>query len=592
MREFFKMMFASMAGYALLSITFMLIMIGMVVSVASLTKKEVVIVAENSVLHLKFDETIADRSSNNPLSNFDFASMKSINTPGLNEILESIRKAKEDDNIKGIYLDLGDIPSGYATIEEIRNALLEFKKSGKFIISYGEEYTQKAYYLASVSDSIYLNPEGVIDFRGINGEIMFYKGMLEKLDVKVQVIRHGKFKSAVEPFILDKMSDASKEQTLKYLSSIWNHLLDGISQSRNLTVEDLNLIADSMKIQTAEDAVNYKLADKLMYKDEILAALRSKLGIGENDKINTIALNKYVDAPDISKKEKTKSREKIAVVYASGQIYSGKGDDESIGSETISAAIRKARLDTNVKAVVIRVNSPGGSALASDVIWREVVLTKKVKPVVASMGDVAASGGYYISCAANKIVASPNTITGSIGVFGLVPNFKGLFNNKLGITFDNVKTNNYADFGTVVRDLSESETAIYQNSVERVYQKFIAHVAEGRNMTTDQVDSIGQGRVWSGADAKQIGLVDEFGGLEKAIEIAAQLAELENYKLVSYPEQKDPFMQIIEELSGNSDNSTLLKKEFGEVYEYYKYVNEIKRMQGVQARLPYMININ
>lgn len=591
MKQFLKIMFASMTGYALIALTFFLIMIGMIASIASFSKKEVVIVKENTVLHLKLDELISDRSSNNPLLNFDFTTMSSNTTPGLNEILESITKAKTDENIKGIYLDLGDIPSGIATLEEIRNALLDFKKSGKFIISYGEEYTQKAYYIASVSDKIYLNPEGIVVFKGLNGEIMFYKGLLEKLDVDVQVIRHGKFKSAVEPFILDKMSDANKEQTLKYLSSIWDYLLDGISASRNLTKDDLNMIADSFKIQTAEDAITYKLVDKLMYKDELLAELRYKLGIGGNDKINMMSISKYVDAPDNSKKEKERPKDKIAVIYALGQIQSGKGDDETIGSETISEAIRKVRLDSTIKAVVLRINSPGGSALASDVIWREVVLTKKVKPVVASMGDVAASGGYYIACAASKIIASPNTITGSIGVFGLVPNLKGLFNNQLGITFDNVKTNNYADFGTVNRPLTESEENIYQTNVENVYQTFISHVAEGRNMSTDQVDSIGQGRVWSGADAKEIGLVDEFGGLNKAIETAAQLAKIENYRIVSYPEQKDPLTKIIEELSGKSDNSILLKKEFGDVYEYYKFVKDVKNMEGVQARLPYLINI-
>lgn len=589
MKQFLKIVFATMTGYALIMLTFALIMIGLVVSIASFSKKSVVIVPNNTVLKLKLDEAISDRASKNPFSNFDFSTMSAISTPGLNEILESITKAKTDENIKGIYLELGTVPSGIATLEEIRNALIDFKKSGKFIISYGEDYTQKAYYIASVSDKIYLNPEGSLVFKGLNGEIMFYKGLLEKLDVEIQVIRHGKFKSAVEPFVLDKMSDANKEQTLKYLSSIWDNMLDGISASRNLTKDDLNFIADSLKIQTAEDAVTYKLVDKLMYKDELQAELRSKLGIGENDKISMMSINKYVNAPNNSKKERSKN--KIAVIYALGQIQSGKGDDETIGSETISEAIRKARLDSNVKAVVLRVNSPGGSALASDVIWREVVLTKKVKPIVASMGDVAASGGYYISCAASEIVASPNTITGSIGVFGLVPNFQGLFNKQLGITFDNVKTNNYSDFGTFYRPLTESEKNIYLSNVENVYQTFISHVAEGRNMSVEQVDSIGQGRVWSGVDAKEIGLVDEFGGLNKAIEIAAQLAKVENYRLVSYPVQKDPLTKIIEELSGDSDNSQLLKKEFSEVYEYYKFVKDVKNLEGVQARLPYLINI-
>jgi protease-4 len=582
-------MFASMAGFFLMFIIFFFIMIGILMSVASLSKKEIVIVPKNTVLQLKFNEVIPDRSSNNPFETINFFSFQVSNPTGLNEILKSIKKAETDENIKGIYLDLSSVPSGIATVEEIRNALLDFKKSGKFIISYAEVYTQKAYYLASVADSIYLNPEGIVEFKGLNGEVMFYKGLLEKLSVDIQIIRHGKFKSAVEPFVLDKMSDANKEQTLKYLSSIWNHLLDGISDSRKISKDDLNMIADSFRVQKAADAVTNKLADRLVYKDELLALLRTKLGIGEKDKISLMSITKYVNAPDKSKKI-TKSKNKIAIIYALGQIESGKGDDKTIGSDRISEAIRIARLDSTVKAIVFRVNSPGGSALASDVIWREIALAKKVKPVVASMGDVAASGGYYISCAATKIIADPSTITGSIGVFGMVPNLKGLFNEKLGITFDNVKTNNYADFGTVSRALTISEKDIYQKDVENIYLTFIKHVAEGRNMSTDQVDSIGQGRVWSGADAKNIGLIDEFGGLDTAILIAAKLAKIEDYKIMSLPIQKDPFRQLIESLSGGSDDA-FLKKELGDAYEYYQYILDVKNMKGVQARLPYFINI-
>jgi protease-4 len=582
-------MFASMAGFFLIFIVIFFILMGMIMSVATLTKKEVVIVSKNTVLHLKFDQAIPDRSSNNPFDNFDFSSMKSNDAPGLNDILDNIRKAKADENIKGIYLDLSTVPAGVATLDEIRNALLDFKSSGKFIISYGEDYTQKAYYLATVADKIYLNPTGLIDFKGINGEIMFFKGLLEKLDVNVQIIRHGKFKSAVEPFLYDKMSEANKLQTLKYLTSIWDHLLDGISSGRKISKNDLTAIADGLKIRAAEDAVKYKLADKLMYKDEILAELRTRLGIGANDNISVMSMSKYIDAPDKTKKF-VKSHDKIAVIYALGEIQSGVGSDKIIGSERISEAIRKARLDSTVKAIVLRVNSPGGSALASDVIWREVVLAKKVKPVVASMGDVAASGGYYISCAASKIVADENTITGSIGVFGIVPNLKGLYNNKLGITFDNVKTNTHADFGTTSRAMSDEEKGIFQVGVENIYHTFISHVAEGRHMTTDAVDSIGQGRVWSGADAIKIGLIDKFGGLDTAIHLAARLAKISDYRITSLPEQKDKFEQIIESLKGGSDD-VLLKKELGDAYDYYMYIENIKNMKGVQAVMPYQIII-
>ena len=590
MKQFFKFMFASMTGTLLIIIILFFIMMGILMSVASFSKKEIVIVPKNTVLHLKFDEPITDRSSNNPLENFNFYSMKSGESIGLNEILDNIKKAKTDENIKGIYLDLGAISAGVATLEEIRNALIDFKSSKKFIISYSESYSQKAYYIASVSDKIYLNPQGTLDFKGLSGEVMFYKGLLEKLDVNVQIIRHGKFKSAVEPFILDKMSKPNREQTLKYITSIWDHLLNGISESRKISVNELNAIADSFRIQKAEDAVKYKLADKLMYKDEILAELRSRLGIKENAKISMMSIDKYFNAPDKQRKI-SKTKYKIAVIYAIGEIESGNGNDKTIGSERISEAIRCARLDSTVKAVVLRVNSPGGSALASDVIWREVVLTKKVKPIVASMGDVAASGGYYISCAASKIIADPNTITGSIGVFGMVPNLKGLLNNKLGITVDNIKTNNHADFGTVYRPITGKEKEFYQTDVENIYHSFIAHVAEGRGMTVAQVDSIGQGRVWCGIDAKGIGLIDDFGGLDKAIETAAKLAKISDYKLQSLPLQKDAFTKIIENLSGNSEE-ILMKKEFGDAYDYFQYIQSIKNMKGVQARLPYMININ
>ena len=579
-----------MTGSFILIVILFFIFMGMVLSVASLSKKEVVIVPANSVLQLKLNDEITDRSSSNPFNNFDFSSFNTTKSPGLNEILQNIKKAKTDDNIKGIFLDLGTIPSGIATIEEIRNALLDFKSSKKFIVSYSEEYTQKAYYIASVSDKVYLYPEGALDFKGLNGEVMFFKGLLDKLDVDVQILRHGKFKSAVEPFVLDKMSEPNKEQTLKYISGIWNQMLEGISESRKMSVAQLNGIADSFKIQKAQDAVTYKLVDKLMYKDELLAELRNLLGIGKKEKINSISLQKYTSVPDKTKKIH-KTKDKIAVIYALGEIVSGKGDDETIGSDRISEAIRKARLDSAVKAIVLRVNSPGGSALASDVIWREVTLSKKTKPVVVSMGDVAASGGYYIACAATRIVADPTTLTGSIGVFGLIPNLKGLYNNKLGVSFDNVKTNNYADIGSTYRPLTKSEENIYQTSVENIYETFITHVAEGRGMTKEKVDSIGQGRVWNGVDAIKIGLIDEFGGLEKSIEIAAKLAKIEEYKIQSLPAQKDPFTQIMEELSGESTDQTILKNKLGELFEFYNYIQYVKNTKGVQARIPYTIKI-
>jgi len=588
MKQFFKFVLASMTGCLFTFIIIFIFLFIIIASISSFSKKEIVVVSENTVLSLTLNQPIYDRSSNNPFENIDFATFKATNLIGLNDIIKNIRKAKTDNRIKGIYLDLSNIDAGIATVEEIRNALIDFKLSKKFIISYGEVYTQKAYYLASVSDKIYMNPEGILDFKGLNAQVAFIKGTLQKLEIEPQVIRHGKYKSAIEPLILDKMSDASKEQTLTFINSIWEVMINNISESRNISTTELNNIADSLKTQIPEDAVTCKLIDKLMYKDEVLSDLRQRLGIGDNKKINMLSLHKYKDVPEnITPK---RSKNKIAIIFATGDIVSGEGDERTIGSENLAETIRDARKDSSIKAIVLRINSPGGSALASEVIWREVYLASKVKPVVASMGDVAASGGYYIACAANKIVASPNTITGSIGVFGILPNMKGLFNNKLGITFDNVKTNKYADIGDISRPLNESEKLIIQNSIERIYKTFITHVADGRKMTTAQIDSIGQGRVWSGVDAKRIGLIDDFGGLDKAITIAAKLAKLDNYKLIDLPKQKDPIAQIVEQLTGNT-KINFISNELGDSYKYYEYIKSLTKMNGVQARLPYNIDI-
>lgn len=589
--KFFKVVFASMVGFIFASILLTVISLLIVAGiVGGMSEEKVTKVEPNSLLHVKFSGEIKDRAAKNPFNNFDFGSFESKRAIGLDEILKNIEKAKDDENIKGIYIDVASVPAGMATIEEIRNALLDFKESGKFIVSYSEIYTQKAYYLASVADEIWLNPQGLLEWRGFGAELMFFKNMLEKLEVEPQVIRHGKFKSAIEPFILEKMSEANREQTEKYVFSLWDHYVDGIAASRGLTAEKLNEIADQALIQKAKDAVDQKLADKLMFKDEVIAELKTKAGIEEDKKLKTVSIAAYTNAK-VEKENHEISKDKIAVVYALGGIESGNGDDETIGSERISKAIRKARKDENVKAIVLRVNSPGGSALASDVIWREVVLTSEVKPIIASMGDVAASGGYYISCAADTILASPNTITGSIGVFGLLPNMQGLFNNKFGITFDNVKTNKFSDLGSVFRALTEEERAIIQKGVDDIYIDFITKVADGRGLTVDQVDSIGQGRVWSGVDALDLGLVDLMGGLDDAIAIAAEKAKIEDYRVVDYPEQKDPFKQFLSEVSGEGENA-LIRRQLGEHYEFYKMVEDISEMKGVQARLPYVISIH
>jgi protease-4 len=589
MKQFFKTVFASLLGTLLASVIFVFLLIGMIGAIAAISGSEKEVeVKENSILVVKFEGPITDRSSKNPFQNLGamFSKEQAI---GLDDILNNIEKAKDDEKIKGIYMEITSVPAGIAMVEEIRNKLLEFKNTGKFIIAYSEYYTQGAYYLASVADKIYLNPQGAIDFKGLSAELMFFKNALAKLEVEPQIIRHGKFKSAIEPFILDKMSDENREQTMTYIGSIWNHMVDGISKSRNISAEELNKIADEMLLQKAEDAVKYKFADQLAYKDEILEILKEKTEAKAVDKINSVSIADYTNAKESKKKDFTK--DKIAVIYAVGEIEGGEGDDEKIGSERISKAIREARLDEKVKAIVLRVNSPGGSALASEVMWREVVLAKQVKPVIVSMGNVAASGGYYISCAADTIVAEPNTITGSIGVFGVLFNAQGFMNNKIGITFDTVKTNTHADIGSINRPLTASERDIIQKSVEHVYDVFITRVAEGRKLTKEQVDEIGQGRVWSGVDAKRIGLVDVLGGLETAIEIAAQKAGLDNYKLLSLPKQKDPFEELFSK--GTSGVEEAMVKHFlGENAKYYITLDRLKSYSGIQARMPYEVEIH
>ena len=603
MKQFFKFMFASMIGtfitIMLASIISMLIFFGMVGSIISSAsdgpKTKVAKVEPNSVLHVKLNYQIKDRSSNNPFESFDFSSFESHEGPGLDKIIKSLNKAKTDDKIKGIYLDLTSIAGGMATLEEIRAALLDFKKSGKWIISYSEIYTQGTYYLASVSDKIYLNPAGIVEHRGLSSELMFFKNALEKLDVEMQIIRHGKFKSAVEPYMLEKMSDANREQCELLLNTAWGSMVKDVAASRKISVEKLNELADDMKIQDAKDAKKHGLVDGVLFKDELLDALRTKLKIEEEDEINSVSLKKYSKSakksPFKKKKKEKKSDNQIAIIYAAGNITSGKSNNESMGSETISEAIREARLDEDVKAIVLRVNSPGGSAMASDVMWREVVLAKEAKPVIVSMGNVAASGGYYIACAADKIVADEKTITGSIGVFGVIPNAQGLMNNKLGITFDRVKTNKHSDLMSVFKRLTAEERDIIQIGVEKIYDDFITKVADGRGMTKEEVDAIGQGRVWTGLDALKIGLVDEIGGLDKAIEIAKTSAKLEDYDLVDYPKRKDPFEEIMEELTNNLE-AKILTKTLGSEYKYYKKVQDISHQSGVMARMPFDIELH
>lgn len=587
MKSFFKYLLASVLGVLLAGILMFLIIIGGIGAMVS-SQDQAVKIKSNTVLHVELNQLIMDRSNNNPMESFDFTSFRPSPQLGLNDILKNIKKAKSDPNIDGIYLDLTFIQAGIATIEEIRNALIDFKESGKFIISYSDTYTQPTYYLASVADKIYLNPEGLLIFVGLRSEIMFYKDALKKLGVEPQIIRHGKFKSAVEPFMYNKMSDENREQVMTYMGSIWNHMLEGISKEREISIKKLNELADNLTLRKAELAVKNGLIDGVKYKDEVLAELAELTNKTDDKKIEHISLAKYTKVPD--KKRKSLGKNKIAVVYASGTVIMGEGGEGTIGSDRISRAIRKARKDSSVKAIVFRVNSGGGSALASEVIWREIKLAQEVKPVIASLGDVAASGGYYIVAPAQKIIASPNSITGSIGVFGLFFTGKELLNDKLGIHVDVAKTNNFSDIGSFTRPFTAEEREVFQFMVEDFYDTFITKVGEGRNMAKEEVDAIGQGRVWSGANAIDIGLIDGFGGLEDAIELAAEAANLETYRIVDYPKLKDPFQQLLEDLQGNVKTS-ILKQELGTEYKYYESLKNITEQQGLQARIPYEIDI-
>lgn len=537
---------------------------------------------ENSVLRMNLNGDIIERGVKNPFGELDLGPLMPKTCLGLNDIIANLKKAKNDKDIKGIFLEVSEPTAGFATIEEIRNALLDFKSSGKFIYAYSEVYSQKAYYLASTANKVYLNPQGGMEVKGLSSQIMFYKNMLDKFNIEVQIFRHGKFKSAIEPFMLDKMSDANRAQVETYLGALWNQMTLGISKARNVSVADINAMADNLSIRNPEDALNNKLVDELKYEDEVFDAIKKTINIKENDKIHFVSLDDYSHAPDHIKF----SKNKIAIIYAVGEIVSGKSDDSKMGSESIVKAIRQARLDTNIKAIVFRVNSPGGSALASDVMWREVTLAKKAKPFIVSMGDVAASGGYYISCAADRIFAQPNTITGSIGVFGMLPNAQKALSEKLGITIDTVNTNKHSDVGTILRGVTTEEHAYVQQSVEHIYDIFITKVAEGRKMQKNNVDSIGQGRVWSGSDAIKINLVDELGGINEAIAYAAKQAKLTEYKIIDLPKQKDP----IEELLGNGKDeleTRAMKANLGAQYIYLKQLKNVLQLKGVQARLPY-----
>jgi len=563
----------------------MLILIG----IGAVAGNETVEVKDNSILKIDLSQPIAEREQSNPLEDLGIPA-GGASVTGLYELKKAIAKAKDDSKIKGILLEGSFGRIGYATNEELRAALTDFKKSGKFIYSYGEYFSESNYYTSTVADSIFLNPEGLVEFNGISSEIMFFKGALEKLEIQPEVFRVGEFKSAVEPFLRENMSEANRLQATSFLNSINQHVISQVATNRKLTPELVKLSSDSMKARSAEDAVKLGLVSKAVYYDQVLATLKKKLGVEKDEDVHFISYNKYKKAEGGD--DKDGSDNKIAVIMAQGEIGSGKGDNESIGSERICEALRKARNDKKVKAVVLRINSPGGSALASDVMWREILLTKKVKPVIASMSDVAASGGYYMAMGCDKIVAHPTTITGSIGVFGLMFNAQNMFKNKLGITFDGVKTGVYSDVGTGTRPLTAGEKQIIQTEVNKIYDTFTTKAAAGRKMPVETLRSLAGGRVWSGTEAKANGLVDELGGMEKALELAANQAKIgTDYRIKLMPAQKNFFEEIMEQIGGEA-RTRMVKAELGELYPLVKQFQKIKTMEGINARLPYDFILN
>ena len=585
MKDFIKFTFASVLGVVLAGIIFTILgivtMVGMVASSDTET-----VVKENSIFVLDLEGTLSERVQDNP---FQTLMGEENQAYGLDDILASIQKAKDNEDIKGIYLQTAFLETSFASLEEIRHALLDFKESGKFIVAYADQYTQDMYYLASVADKIIVNPQGSISWHGLASQPIFFKDLLKKVGVEMQIFKVGTYKSAVEPFIATEMSDANREQVTAFLSSIWGRLLEDVSASRNIPVETLNKYANEMMdLQPAETYLANGLADTLLYKDGVLDYLKEISGREADESLRTLSLE---DMKNVKRNTPLdKSGNIIAVYYAFGGIDDTTSPEEGIDSEKVIKDLRKLREDETVKAVVFRVNSPGGSAYGSEQIWREVVLLKEKKPVIVSMGDYAASGGYYISCAADYIVADPTTLTGSIGIFGMFPNMEELLTDKLGLHFDMVKTNKFADMGTLARPFNSDERAAMQNYINNGYKLFVKRCADGRGMSVEAIEKIAEGRVWTGATAKELGLVDELGGLNKAIEIAAQKAEVEAYSLLTYPSKESFFSSLMNEGKSNYIEGQLMET-LGEAYPSIKFIQNVKDMDRIQARMPFDLRI-
>ncbi len=586
MGQFFKFLFASCLGVILaMAVVFgiSMLLIGQMASQAEKPKD----VKPNTILKITLEKPIPEKTNNVQLSPYTIKDDKVL---GLHEIVDAIENAKEDERIKGIYLETTSVSTGLTTASTIRDALLDFKESGKFIVANSDFYSQGGYYMASVADKLYVNPVGGIDFRGFSAQVPFFKKMLDNIGVRMQVYYAGQFKSATEPYRRTEMSEQSRLQLREYLDEAYNLFTEDIADSREMSVSAIKKLADDYVGIDPELSLEKGLVDALGYDDEVKTDLRERLGLEEKDKLYMISLSDY----NAGKKSKQnyKVKDKIAIVFAEGTIVMGNGENGNVGDDKYTKILNKIRKDDKIKGVVLRVNSPGGSALSSENILREIQrIQEEGKPVIVSMGDYAASGGYYIACYADSILAEPNTLTGSIGVFSMIPSAQELFNEHLGISVDTVKTGRFSTGITPFFDISEEEGAILQNRTDQFYETFLGHVAKGRDMTRDEVHAIAQGRVWTGQKAKTNGLVDALGGLDDAVEIAASMAGIEKYRTTEYPRIKDPLMELIEEITGQNDtHSRILKKELKGFFPYYQHVKEVMETQGVQARLPVVIS--
>lgn len=586
MKQFLKFTLATIVGIIITTLLGILILFGIVGAVAG-SKESVTELKPNSVYEIKLEGNLIDRSEDDPFSAALAEAMgtTSEKTMGLDDLLSNIEKAKNDANIVGIYLNGGSLSGGFASFKEIRNALLDFKRAGKFIVAYADNYSQKDYYLVSVANKILINPQGMLELKGLSAQTMFFKNTLDKLGIEMQIVKVGTYKSAVEPLITTKMSDANREQVTVYMGSIWKTFLTEVSAARKISVEKLNAYADEMLMfQPTEKAKQYGLVDGLAYTNEADSILKTFVKGLEKDKdVTFVKHSAMTKLPDTSKYDKNK----VAVIYAVGEITDA--DGEGIVARDLVKTINEVAKDSAVKAVVLRVSSPGGSAYASEQIWHALNILKAKKTLIVSMGDYAASGGYYISCMADNIVAQPNTITGSIGIFGVIPNISGL-NEKLGLTYDGVKTNKMSDAITVNRKFTPEEHDLMQNYVNRGYELFVKRCADGRKMKTEQIKAIAEGRVWTGEDAIKNGLVDKIGGLNDAIALAVAKAKLKTYNVSEYP-KKETFESKFMKSFGDDVEARFLKAQLGEQYKLFKQVRNLDKINGIQARLPYDLNI-